>query len=307
MDSKSLVICDEESEYAAKLAIFLTGKKELAFQVKLCSSLRQVMALQEGVELLLIGDSFSIEEREQLKASKVFVLTHKINSPVGHGETAIFKYQSGEEILAQIIKACIAEEKTEHFWHVTKSHKGKIIGVYSPIRRIGQTMFALKKGKEIARKENVLYINLETFAGIEGYFPLEEERTLSTLLYYAKQESGQLGLILSTLVKSVEGLDYVPPAVITEDIKSVTVKEWKCLFRQILEESIYDIVLLDLGECIQGIYDILDSCDIVYVPVANDKTAVSKLRQFEEILRRLGYENLCGRMIRCDTGRTTSY
>ena len=309
MDSKSLVICDQESEYAARLAAFLNGKKELAFQVKIFKSPEQVSVLQkdESVDVMLVGSSFSIEERTLLKASKIFVLADEKKTELLPGETSIFKYQSGEEILSQIVQSFVKEEKAETFWYFSKKEKGKLIAVYSPVHRCGQTTFALKKGRELSRKENVLYLNLESFAGIDGYFPREDQRTLSTLLYYAKQENGQIGLILSTLVKKTGGLDYIPPAAVTEDLKLITSSEWKKIFAQILKESIYDILLLDLGECIQGIYEILEDCDEVYLPVADDKTAVSKLRQYEEVLYRLGYEELYGRMIKCDTSRTAAY
>ena len=34
MSSRNLVICDPDTEYAARLAAFLNGKRELAFQSK---------------------------------------------------------------------------------------------------------------------------------------------------------------------------------------------------------------------------------------------------------------------------------
>ena len=38
MSSKNLVICDEDVNYAARLAAFFNGKRELAFQVKICGN-----------------------------------------------------------------------------------------------------------------------------------------------------------------------------------------------------------------------------------------------------------------------------
>ena len=47
MSSRNLVICDPETEYAARLAAFLNGKRELAFQVKTCGSPGQIGRLQD--------------------------------------------------------------------------------------------------------------------------------------------------------------------------------------------------------------------------------------------------------------------
>ena len=41
----------------------------------------------------------------------------------------------------------------------------EVIGVYSPIHRIGKTQYALQLAKEFAKKGNTLYLNLEAYAG----------------------------------------------------------------------------------------------------------------------------------------------
>ena len=58
VSSRNLVICDPETEYAARLAAFLNGKRELAFQVKTCKSPDQIReaAGQMPVDILLIAD-----------------------------------------------------------------------------------------------------------------------------------------------------------------------------------------------------------------------------------------------------------
>lgn len=216
----------------------------------------------------------------------------------------IFKYQSGNDICAQIIQIC--EDMMEGLWCVRKQERGKIIGIYSPVHRVGQTTFAIKKGKEMAKRENVLYMNLEMYAGYGGHFPERSRKDLSVLLYYMKQETGNPGLILTTLVKQMGILDYIPPAMYPEDLKTVTSEEWIRLFGRILSDSIYNVLILDLSECIQGLYDILNICDTVYMPVVRGRIASAKVRQYEEALRQSGYSGVVERMIRCDIRRTAS-
>ena len=50
-----------------------------------------------------------------------------------------------------------------------------LIGVYSPIHRIGKTKFALRLGRQIAEKVPVLYLNLESYSGGNYYFPEDTE------------------------------------------------------------------------------------------------------------------------------------
>ena len=123
---------------------------------------------------------------------------------------------------------------------------------------------------------------------------------MSTLLYYVKQETGNLGLILTTLINRKNGVDYIPPVNCSDDLRTVTKEEWLWLFQKILCDSIYDVLVLDLGEGILGLYDILQFCDQVYMPVADDEIAASKIVQYENTLREMGYAQLVERMIRCD-------
>ena len=304
MSSKKLVICDRETEYASRLADHLGAKKELALQVRIVSGPEQVAGIQResGIDILLADEQTVPEEDALSGIPHILWLTGKPVSETERSGRKIFRYQSGEEICTCLIEA-LAENGGGDLWNVRRKERGKMIGVYSPVHRLGQTAFALKKGKELARTKNVLYLNLEAFAGIGGHFP-EEKRNLSMLLYYAKQESGNPGLLITTLVKQMEGLDYIPPVLFPEDLKTVTEGEWLWLLGEIMDHSLYDVLILDLGDCIQGLFEILKHCDTVYLPAANDRLAVSKLYQYEEVLCRQGYGEVWERMVRCDIRRT---
>lgn len=304
MSSKNLVICDRETEYAARLADYLNGKKELALQVRLCSNPEQLMVIRReaAVDILLADEGIAFGEGDLAGIPRVIRLSAvEAGNPESPVHT-IFRYQPGEEIYTRLIEA-LAESGMGEFWNVRKKERGKMIGFYSPVHRSGQTTYAIRKGKEMAETANVLYLNLEPYGGIGEYFP-EEKRNLSMLLYYAKQENGNPALLITTLVKQMEGLDYIPPVVFPEDLKTVTASEWMWLFGEILNHSIYDVLILDLSEVVQGLFEILKICDSVYMLTADDPLAVSKIYQYEEVLCRQGYGEVWERMIRCDIRRT---
>lgn len=302
MNSRNLIICDREMEYASRLAKYLEGKKELALQVKICDSPEQAALIrrESGAEILLIDERISIDKKELQKIPQVIWLSSSVTGKKeGEDVRRIFRYQKSEDIYAGLVQV-LAESGAGVNWGIHKKERGKLIGVYSPVRRLGQTAFAIGKGMELAKTENVLYVNLESYAGFGGYFPEEKEKNLSMLLYYAKQELGNPGLLIAMIVKHLGNLDYIPPVSFPEDLKTVTGKEWIRILEEILSRSIYDVLILDLGDCIQGLFDILNKCDVVYMPMADDQIAVSKLYQFEEILCRQGYGEVWERMIRCD-------
>ena len=300
MKSRNLVVCDTEEEYAKALAMFFMRKKELMLQVHVCSSVGHAEALGKELraDILLAAAECAGEVQEKVRAEKVFVLSTGRKSAEKAEYPALYKYQSGEKMLSCIIQECAelfdAEDMSQG---MSGNKKQKIIGVFSPVHRIGKTEYALKLGEKLAETENVLYLNLEVFAGIGGHFK-QVGQTLADVLYYARQEKGNLGLMLTTLVCHRGNLDYVLPVPISEDLKEVHGSEWALLVNKILEQSIYETIVLDIGDGIPELYQLLKSCGEVHMPVLEDEYSKAKLLQFEREMNVLGQEDVLKRIVR---------
>ena len=100
MGSKSLVICDPEEYYAQALAFYIMNRKGIHFQVQVCSDIQHI----QETDLLLISDAYPEEDRKNVKAKKVFVLSSRGYD--AEDSNMIFKYQTGEQILDEILKQC---------------------------------------------------------------------------------------------------------------------------------------------------------------------------------------------------------
>lgn len=298
MSSRSLVICDQEKKYAAAFAAYLMKKKELAFQVQVCDSLSRMQEIRQEnpIDILVIDGNYTAEERAKILARHVFVLTESGTFPVKPDEVAVYKYQSAEAILTKIICKCSEENDSEGiYFSVSKRKETRIIGIFSPVHRSGKTSYALKLGKELAESYNVLYLNMELYGGLGGYFP-EQGHTLEDALYYSRQESRNLGVMLAALISHMGHLDYLLPARVSEDLKAVTLEEWISLINQIVAQSIYDVLILDVDEGLRDVYGILRMCTEILVPVITGETAEAKLTQMEEELYLLGYEDVKRKM-----------
>lgn len=309
MVSKNLVICDSEEGYAQALAMYFMRKKELAAEVQVCSTVTQVMELEKTkkIHLLFLAGEYAKEAKGKLQAEKIFLLT--TGTEEADGENQVYKYQSGEKIVEDMIRICGPEaSENESIYKGGRKQGGKIIGIFSPVHRIGKTTYGLKLGEEMAATENVLYLNLEIYGGIGGHFE-EGEQTLADVLYYARQEKGNLGLLLTTVVKHRKNLDYIVPMSVAEDVKSVKAEEWLMLIRRILEQSIYDVIILDLDEGISGVYELLRACTKIYLLYTQDLYGQAKLRQFENEVNLLGYEDILRKLVRkerYDRGRAAT-
>ena len=326
MDNRYFIICDSEPVYSQQLAENLS-KKMIDFQIHVCSSLEQVQKLQENgtIHILLVEDRFPKEEREKIEAKYRFVLTQRMEQQKDEHENPVYKYQSSDHIFEEIMKECLKQDETIFYGQSCKG--GQLIGVYSPIGRIGKTTFAVELGKEIAKKEKVLYLNLETYSGWKERFLLEGAASLEDLLYYAKQETGNIGIRMEMMIQHFDDLDYIPPLSVSEDLKAVSFEEWENFFEVLLKQSPYQKIIIDFSESVQGLWKLLQMCATIYFPVCEDEESKAKIQQFEDNLKLLGYEELLERINkveiekdvdnfvkrlikkeekRCDTGRAAS-
>ena len=257
MESKNLVICDPETKFASAFAQYLTRQKELAVRVRTCSDLSYVLAIQEKEKIDFLFISSEYPE------------------------------DSRKQVKAGMVFVIAPERE------VALENRE----VYSPVRRIGKTTYAIRLGRKLAKEANVLYLGMETYGGEGGHFP-EGTQTLADVLYYARQEQSNIGTVLTTIVRHSENLDYIVPMPVSEDIKEIDSEEWIRLIQKIIEQSIYEIVILDMDEGVRDIYRVLRICNEIHMLTIDEPVAEAKVAQFEAELELLGYEDVRRKIIR---------
>lgn len=285
------------------MAEALLQKKEALLQVRICSTFEMMEKLLEmnHIQVLLISEDFPLEERERIHLVKKIVLTQGHCANLGVNEKELMKYQPADKLTAGILKIC-----QEESYRPLRAGRGRslIVGVYSPVHKAGKTTFAVKLGKALAQKENVLYLNLETYAGIGGYFTDDEGQDLSHLLYYAKQESGDISVRISAAVRQMGALDYIPPLKVWTDLRGVSAEEWDTLLTRLTEQSIYRTILLDIGNSVSDVFALLKGMDVLLLPVTGDVYAKAKIAQYQYMLQVLNLQELESKSVYIDMTKT---
>lgn len=289
MNERNLVICDREIRYATGLGENISSRDDLAVKVYVCSSLDKVVELSESkiIHLFVVEEGYTYNERSQIEAEQVFVLGRGRVTDLGEEESPIWKYQCADEIIREIFEVYVDKTKKNVMRSIRKD-RARLVAVYSPIHRIGKTTFALALGKECATKKRVLYLNLEEYASMDRTVGLN----LGDILYYMKQGNGNLGIRLQAAVRKNEELNYLAPIPILQDMKEVSENEWEMLMEELVKNSTYELIILDLSESVQGIYRILEKCDRIYMPVSEDQISQSKLKQYDENVKQLKLEKI---------------
>lgn len=291
MSDKNVVICDREIRYANGLGENIAEREDLAVKVYVCSSFEHVLELKQAkrIHIFIVDEEITYAQRTQIGANQVFVLARGKVADLGEEEWSIGKYQCADEIIRQVFEFYVDRTK-ENVMRCMNKERARMVAIYSPIHRVGKTTFALALGKECARKKKVLYLNLEEYAGME--MPQDANMNLGDLLYYMRQSNSNLGIRLQSAVKEHEGLDVVPPVPIVLDLKEVTWEEWEALIAELLENSLYEMVILDVGESVQGLFSLLELCDRVYMPVLDDEISRRKIEQYRNNVEQLKLERL---------------
>ena len=77
-----------------------------------------------------------------------------------------------------------------------------------------------------------------------------------------------------------------------DEVRHTRWQDWERLLQEIILHSSYEAVILDVGDGIEEVFQILDLCTRVYVPVRDDRISKCKMEQFEKLLRLRDYSQL---------------
>lgn len=287
------MICDSEFSYANKLMENILERRELAVKVYICTTWENVkiLAREQQIHILIADENVVQRDWKSIGTEQIFILSRTAGNFKDGAEKRVYKYQCADQILTEVFEGYF-ECTNEMLFREGRRFAPRMIAIYSPIHRAGKTSFAIALGKELGKQRKTLYLNLEEYAGLGSRFEREEGKNLGDVLYYAKQEEANFKMFLNSIIRRIDDLDYIPPILCTSDLKEITKEEWEAFFKQIEENTVYENIIWDFGESVQGLLELLGLCDCIYMPVLEDSISQEKIRQYEENLNQLRMKDL---------------
>jgi len=278
-------VCDLESSYAYNFMDYMNRKKNSPFEVQAFTSVKSLSVFCENneIDVLLISNDAMCNEVNQLGIEKILILSEGELLPELIEYPTIYKYQSSDHIIGEVMNYYADTQEPSSEVHVLKKTV-KIIGIYSPVKHCLKTSFALTLGQLLAKDQNVLYLNLEEFSGFETLFGKEFRTDLSDLMYFIKQEKANITFRLNGVLQSLSNLDYIPPVQTPDDLRSITYEEWSKLLDEIVKNTEYEVIIIDFGESVQKLFSLLNKCIRIYMPIKDDVISKAKIDQFEKML-----------------------
>lgn len=301
-----MAVAAPELKYAERLCSYINRKnalKLLAVPFKDISELKSYSE-RHRIELLLADEAYlrpyKAEERDgedktlitDIDASVRMYLTSETvtglredRAAYGTESMEIFipKYQPAEGIIRSVldnaegIEAVRIVEEMERMVHV--------ISVYSPVARCGKSSFALAYCRELARKNRVLYLNLEEFTGVYELAGGMRSDGLSEAMYLMKQ--GKLNTAgIRDLTDNISGFDWIRPVNDPDDLRALSGEDYASLINEIIKNSDYEYIVVDMNRYAGQADAVLSISDAVYMPSSGDRLSISKRDAFYEYLKK---------------------
>lgn len=291
-------ICDPESMYIYSLMEYVQSRRGEEFDVQAFTGTDSFCAYakEKKIEILLIAGRLMCEQIQELCIRKIMVLSEGEQICELSEYSAIYKYQPADSLIAEVMDA-YARVKEKPKAALFKPEV-EVIGIYSPVKRTGKTSFALTLGQLLAGMKAVLYLNLEDYAGFEELMGKQFSGDISDLMYFSGSGKGNLLSKLGGLVQTINNLDYIPPAFSPFDLRSIKCEEWLNLIEELCAYSSYEVILLDLGEQVDNLPEILKRCGKIYMPVREDSMAVTKVLQYEKVMAARDMEEVFAKTIK---------
>lgn len=314
MTQKIMAICDMEEGYAFRMAEYLLEKVRLPYTLHLFTAVEELekFAGWEDIEILLIAESawrLLKEAYIRKQVAQMFILQEsseavQMSAAQESGGAAqedmhcICKYQSPELVVQEMLNV-IADGSGWKDCPEAVDTDVKMIGIYSPVKRCLQTSFALSLGQLLAKEHKTMYLNFEMYSGLGELLQREYQTDMLDVMYYFQSAREKLALRLPTVIQNAGGLDYIPPMQYSLAIKEVPGQQWLALCKDIAAIGEYEYMILDLDDGIDGLFELLKSCNKIYTITREDHFAQAKLRQYERMLQQGELGEISEKTVKC--------
>ena len=285
---KKLAIYLDDESYTNRLVNYLTPRLEHDFSV---ASYTESDTFRKSVEdnssqTLIIGDK-ALEKFEDLsvKTDEIFCLTERKDLQKREGITFIYKYDPASSIIDLLVRDT---KRAEAVTYGTGKHV-RLMGIYSPVKGIGNTSLSLAIAESLSEDHHVLYINLEAESCLMEALFLDDKHGLSELMYHFATGKEIKKAELGKFIQRAEDFDVIAPIMGIKELQSIDEDTWLKFIEFLEENEDHDVCVIEFSEAVGGLVDILPKLDRIIIPYREGRIRGLKTEQFrEELVNEMG-------------------
>lgn len=216
----------------------------------LCKSWEELHTAK--AQLALVGAAFW-EEGQAERAEKSGTLLLQLD------EAHLSPYQPADDLMKAVYRTALDRQ----FYlpgSLMALYEKEIVAVCSPHGYDLQTGFAVVYSLIRAEHVRTLYLD---FTYYSGFFDAVAE-DVGDLFYELDKQNAPVGVILTAMVQKFGPLDYLPPVRMQMDLEDLTGKDFTGLLQRILQESEYELVVLNMPVRPGFLRAVYDCCSHMY-------------------------------------------
>ncbi len=223
------------TKYADKLEIYSFTDSDVAMET--IDSAR--------VDVLLASDAFDIETHAIPKRCAFAYLVESMGIDSVRNERAICKFQKADLIYKQILSVYSEKASSITGFNVT-GDKGQIIAFGSASGGVGSSTMAAACAMHYAKKNKVLYLNIEKFGSSDLFFDGQGQFDMSDIIFALKSKKTNLPMKLESCVKQdSSGVYFYSKAKIALDMLEMNTDDILRLISELKLMGEYDYIVLD--------------------------------------------------------------
>ena len=310
---KIMAILTEEAAFARELAAFLSSKEEFLHRPVAFSDVQAYLRFERenSVDLLLCDRGMEPEEQPGTPR-KVCILSEY--STVGEdegGRSSIFKYQSSERLMQDILSCLGTEDKVGQVPKRPKLSdpaeclsfavpaaepvcRFRLIGVCSPIGGSRCSTLSLALADYLAKKGATLFVTLDPFFSVNGSKE-PGARDLSELIYLSETHGAEDAPELADYVRTDGGAAYIKGPSHWLDLENMG-RDALCRLARLIEKAGYECAVFDLGRPQTAATELLRICTDIYVTKGKTKHDEAVIAEWKRQLKASGLTDVADRM-----------
>lgn len=275
-------ILDSDKEYVARLANYINTCSDSNIEVLAFTEMELLEKYLENNSMtgLLIGENMNVDKVIH-NVDKVIVITEEENDL----PDVIYRYQPADKFVEKL--RSITSQKV--FGETVR--ETRLRGVYSIDGGEERSILALNLAYELGSQKRVLYISFEAFSGLGRILEVGNKKNLSDVMYLYLEGEEDISSKLEEYVVKAGGVDILQSVLCPEDLEDTDTGDFTEMILGIANKSIYDEIIMDIGNALKEQWRILNMCSKVYL--INNQSDVADCR-FEEFMYYLETRNVSG-------------
>lgn len=294
----------EKTEYSERFAEYFCHNKNNFIEFRIFTMCEKVVEYLEKKRIhILLTDRECVDEVvNERNLGKIIVLSEGDYVMENDKYPVIFKYQSVEEIIKEVL-ADIADDDSIGLTKTAFIKKNtELIGVYSTSGGNTVLDYAVNLAIKTGRVKKTLLICLEQLNGLDGALWSENEnkqnynrikeksyvRGMSEVIYYLNKKGNKLALKLQSIICNINGVDCIYSVEDYRDFNFFSKEALDEMINVVSSQLGYETVIFVIGFLNETFIELMQLCDKLYFKAAQNGIEHQRQKSFENMLKRDG-------------------